>query len=408
VRLPVIRADGKLEKLPWGYDAETETYTVPGGIDYPTDVDIEAAKVGLDRVDGDFPFADARSVAVQRAGNLALFCKHLPGGEGLRPGFLWLANMVGTGKSVLAKTILYPVLGSAAAAKLKSKEDMDKELEAFVRAGVPYIFLDNVYGGLASASLDQLLTSKRSTGRALGGHSLFEVENKALVVVTGNRLEVNEDAARRFLVVDLFEKGKPDDREIVLRLDDDLMMGDDWRKAQLSRLWAMVAHWHAKGCPKAALTMPTYERYGEMLGGIVVAAGYEEPFQRAVIPDSFSPEKSEFLELVGLLMDEMQLLPEMDFTLEDMCRVCRAAQIFQKHVGTQAEGIKLTIKEDGLGKEERSFAVDHGYMTPSHRTSFSRRITKEIGTEPEVNGRKVEFGKRRQSRKATFTLRRLD
>jgi hypothetical protein len=300
VRLPVVRADGKLEKLPWGYDAETGVYTVPGGLDYRTDISLESAKVGLGRVDGDFPFSDARSVAVQRAAGLALFCKHLPGGEGLRPGFLWLGNKPGCGKSVLAKSILYPVMGSAAAAKMKAKEDLDKELEAFVRAGVPYIFLDNIYGGIASASLDQLLTSKRSTGRALGGHQLFEVDNQALVVVTGNRLELNEDAGRRFVVVDLFEKGDPDSREVACRLDDDTMLTDAWRAGQLERLWALVAHWQAAGMPHATTVLPTYERYGEMLGGIVEAAGFAAPFQKAVIPDSISPEKGEFIELVGI------------------------------------------------------------------------------------------------------------
>ena len=234
------------------------------------------------------------------------------------------------------------------------------------------------------------------------------MDNRALVVVTGNRLELNEDAARRFLVIDVFEKGEPDERKITCRLDDDLMMTDSWRKEQLSRLWALVEHWHAQGCPKTTTLLPTYERYGEMLGGIVRAAGYEEPFQKAVIPDSISPEKAEFVELLALLLSEMADMEEKDFTLEDMARLCRGAQIFQKHVGTQAEGIKLTIKEDGLGKEERGYAVDHGYMTQSHRASFGRRITKEIGTEPVVAGQRIEFGRRRQSRKATFTLRRID
>jgi len=407
VRLPVIRESGELEKMPWGYDDHTMTYTVPGGVDYETDMDIEAAKVGFGRMDGDFPFSDLRSVAVQRAAYLSLFCKHLPGGDGLRPGFLWLGNKPGCGKSVIAKAALYPVMGTAAAAKMKQKEDLDKELEAFVRAGVPYIFLDNVYGGIASASLDQLLTSKKSTGRALGGHSLFEVDNRALILVTGNKLELNEDASRRFLVVDLFEKGEPDERKITCRLDDDLMQTAEWRQAQLARLWSMVAHWHAAGCPVAQVLLPTYERYGEMLGGIVRAAGYEEPFQKAIIPDSISPEKAEFAELVALLLKEMGDADEKDFTLEDMARLSRGAQLFQKHIGTQSEGIKLTIKEDGLGKDERNYATDLGYMTPAHRSAFGKRIGKEIGSHPSVGSTKVEFGRRAQSRKATFTLSRM-
>jgi len=407
VRLPVIRADGSLEKLPWGYDAETQIYTIHGGLDYPTDISLESAKVGLGRVDGDFPFSDARSIAVQRAANLALFCKHLPGGNALRPGFLWLGNTVGCGKSVLAKSILYPVMGSATTAKMKAKEDLDKELEAFVRAGVPYIFLDNVYGGINSASLDQLLTSKRSTGRALGGHQLFDVENTALIVVTGNRLELNEDAARRFLVVDLFEKGDADTREIAERLDDDIMETDAWRQSQLARLWALVANWHAQGKPRSTTVLSTYERYGEMLGGIVEAAGYACPFQKAIIPDAILPDKAEFAELVTLLLQEMAELTEKDFTLEDLAKLARSAQIFQKQVGTQAEGVKLTIKEGDLKGLERSSAADEGLLTSSHRSAFSKRIVREIGSQPTSNGQQIEFGRREQSRKATFTIRRL-
>lgn len=159
--------DGTLEKLPWGYDAETKIYTVPGGLDYREDVDLEACRVGFFREFEDFPFSTPRSMAVQVAAMLALFCRHLPGGDALRPGLLWLGNKVGCGKSVLAKASLYPVMGVATAAKLKENESADKELEAFVRAGVSYVFFDNVYGGISLASLDQLLTSKRSTGRAM-------------------------------------------------------------------------------------------------------------------------------------------------------------------------------------------------------------------------------------------------
>jgi hypothetical protein len=408
-RLPVVREDGALNLLPWGYDIGEQSYTVPGGLVYDLDVSLESARVGLDRVDGEFPFTDERSRAVQRAAYLAMFCKHLPGGDGLRPGFLWLGNKPGVGKSVIAKGALYPVLGSAASAKMKKNEDLDKELEAFVRAGVPYIFLDNVYGSLASASLDQLLTSKRSTGRAMGGHGIFEADNKALVLVTGNRLELNEDAARRFLVIDLFEKGDPEEREVTNLLDDDLMGGDEWRSLMLGYCYAMVRNWHEAGMPQAKVVLPTYERFSRMLGGIVVAAGFDEPFQRAIIPDAISPERAEFAELVGLVLKEMEGKQEMDFTLEDLARMARSLEIYGKEVGSQSEGKKLTIREDQVDKEARWSAEDRGYMTPSHRSAFGKKISKVIGGEPRAaDGRRVEFGRREQSRKATFTVRVLE
>jgi hypothetical protein len=410
VRLPVLRGpERELDALPWGYDAEFQVYTVPGGLDYDREIDLAAAKVGMDRIDGQFPFSDGRSRSVQRAADLALFCKHLPGGQSLRPGFLWLGNKPGSGKSVLAKKALYPVLGSAAAAKMKKGEELDKELEAFARARVPYIFMDNIYGGIASASIDQMLTSRKTSGRAMGGHGIFEADNTALLLVTGNKLELNEDAARRFLVVDLFEKGEPDGREVTCRLDDDIMETDEWRARMLSYLWSMCAHWHAAEMPKGKKILPTYEAYSELLGGVVAACGYEEPFQKAIIPDAILPEKAEFGELLDLVIAEMEDAREKDFTLEELACLARAANIFTDKVGTQEEGRKQTIKDDVLKGETALAAVDQGYLTPSHRTKWSRRIHKEVGGEPRsASGKLVEFGHRSQGRKSTFTVVRLD
>lgn len=407
VRCPVLRPDGALEQLPWGYDEQTQIYTVPGGLEYSTDVDIEAAKVRFAREFGSFPITDARSYAVQVAAMAALFIRHLPGGMGLRPGFLWYANKPGSGKSVLAKACLYPVLGHAAAAKMKQKEDLDKELEAFSRASVPYIFLDNIYGGIQSASIDQMLTSEESTGRAMGGHGVFIAKNSALLLVTGNQVELNDDAFRRFLLVDLFETGDPNARVVETPLNDARMRSEEWRIGMLEALWSLVANWHEKGMPAGSVTLASFERFSSLLGGIVEAAGYSAPFQKAELPDAKNPGAAEFEELMAGLLEEMEDVEEKEFTLEDIARIARSKQLYQKQVGTQAEGVKLTIKEDGLQKEERLHAEDRGYMTPAHRSAFGKKITKEIGTQPKVGDKRLEFGKRMQSRKATFTVRVL-
>lgn len=407
VRCPAMRPGAQLELLPWGYDAQTRIYTVPGGLEYDLERDWEAAKVRLEREFSSFPMTDPRSMAVQVAAMLALFIRHLPGGTGLRPGILWYANKPGSGKSVLAKACLYPVLGQAAAAKMKKNEDLDKELEAFSRASVPYIFLDNVYGGINSASIDQLLTSEESTGRAMGGHGIFTAKNTALLLVTGNQLDLNDDALRRFLLVDLFEKGNPEERVVETPLDDARMRSEEWRADMLACLWALVKRWHEMGMPAGSLSMASFESYARLLGGIVEACGYVSPFQKVVLPDAKSPGRQEFEALMALVVQEMGQDLERDFSLDDLARLARGAQLYQKDVGTEAEGRKLTIKEDGIPKDQQALAEDRGYMTPAQRSAFGKRITKEIGTEPEIGGRKVEFGKRAQSRKATYTVKIL-
>jgi len=408
VRCPVVRPDGSIDALPWGYDPQTQIYTVPGGLSYDFDLPLEVAKGRIHRLLKSFPITDERSMAVQVAAMLALFIRHLPGGTGLRPGFLWYANKPGSGKSVLAKVCLYMVMGRAAVAKLKKDDDLDKEIEAFCRAAVPYIFLDNIRGGLNSTTIEQMLTSEESTGRAMGGHGTFDAKNTALLLATGNQIDLTEDALRRFLLIDLFEKGDPEARVVETPLNDSLMRSDKWRVEMLEALWALVRNWHECKMPKGSKSLASFEEYAALLGGIVEAAGYASPFQKAELADAKSPGTAEFHALLELLLGEMGEDREKDVTLEDLCRLARAGQLYQKDVGTQDEGRKMTIKDDGIPKEHRDLAQDLGYMTPAHRSAFGKRITKEIGTEPVVGGRRIEFGKRLQSRKATYTVKIME
>lgn len=395
VRLPVLRPGGKLELLPWGFDHETRVFTVPGGIVPDENWTPETARSWLDALDESFPYADERSRAVQRAAMMALFCKHLPGFGGLRPGWLWLANGPGAGKSVLAKAALYPVLGSAAAAKLKRGEELDKELEAFSRARVPYIFLDNVYGGLASASIDQLLTSKRSTGRAMGGHGIFETENTALLLVTGNGLELNADAARRFVVIDLFDQGDATARKYRCRLDDDLMESETWRAEALAAMWALVKEWHARGCPPGGTLVPTYERFTEAMGGLVMAAGYTDPFVPAAIPDAIHEGKRDFVDLLKGLVEEMGKEKTRVFPIAEVARIARARGAYVDLLGTPEDGRALMIKLDGLGRDERLHAVDRGDMTQKVKQAFGIALSPHKGKlHTDLPGLKVRFGKR--------------
>jgi hypothetical protein len=410
VRLPVIRPDGSLELLPWGYDGQTKAYTIEGGIDYDEHMDIAAARGWIKRVYGGFPFQDERSISVQVASLLALYIKHLPGGQGLRPGFLWLANKPQSGKSLLAKSALYPVLGSAAAAKMKKREDLDKELEAFARAAVPYIFLDNVYGGIESASIDQMLTSEESTGRAMGGHGLFTAKNTALLVVTGNNLELNADAERRFLIVDLFEKGDPNDRKMEEEdiLDDPTMRSEEWRATMLAVCCAFVRHWDAMQRPKATILKGSFEHFSRVLGGIVEAAGYEPPCQPAIIPDAINPDKADFAQLMAAVVEEMEDAKSKDFSIQELCRIARAIGVFEPQVGTMEEGRQLVMKIDKIEAEHRGAVVDRGEMHKSQSTSFGARLKKEVGQHLKIRGITVEFGKREQSRKSTWSIRILD
>jgi hypothetical protein len=409
VRCPVVRLGGALERLPWGYDEETGIYTVPGGLEFDENLPLADAKWRIHQVFNDFPFTDDRSMAVQIAAMLSLYVRYLPGGDGLRPGFLWYANKPGCGKSVCAMVALFVVMGHARVAKLKKDEHLDKEIEAFCRAGAPYIFFDNIRGGLSSTTIEQMLTSGESTGRSMGGHETFTAHNKAFLLATANLgLELTDDIARRFLIIDLFEKGNPEEREISYVLDEKLMRSPEWRKEMLEALHALVRHWHENGCVQGSKTMASFDAYARLMGGIVEAGGYAAPFEKFVLPDARSPGEQEFAELMMLLLAEMGEDKERQVSLPELAKLARAADLYQSEVGTLDDGKQLTVKLDGLGKDERGVAEDHGYLTPSQNSKFGNRMKKEIGSNKKVAGKLLEFGRRDQSRKSTWTVKVLE
>lgn len=415
VRMPVLRtrADGvkAVELLPEGYDAEYETLTLPGPkIDESWT--IGQAQDWYEETFGCFPFAKDRDRAVHVAAMLAVYCRMMLSRMALRPGVLYLANKPGSGKSVLAKAALYTTFPMVASAKMKEGEQLDKELEAFSRNGVPYVFLDNLYGNLASASLDQILTSVFSMGRSMGGHDVFISENTFQIFATGNNLTMNDDAVRRFLVCDLFEEGEPGDRKFSARLDDSSMSSDEWRSKSLSALWAMVREWAGKGMPQGQKSLPTYEEFSGLIGGIAWAAGFEDPFEPPEAAAVISPEKVEFFSLLRAIVrdlaEERGGVKSYDYTLEELARIARREELYVNRIGTAEEGKQAAIKRHGVKGAEQVHVEDEGILDQKQRIKWVFALKPHAGTKPVVDGIQLEFGKRDQSRKTYFSIRILD
>lgn len=407
VRLPVIRQDGTLELLPDGYDKETGVFTVPGGLEYPLDWDVAQGKAWLSKWFGAMPFADERSEAVLVAALLVLFIRHLPGGSALRPGFLFEANMAGSGKSVCGKAVCSIVLGYAPVGKRKAQEEMDKEIEAHVRSKSPVIFLDNMKGSIKSATLDQLITSKVLTFRAMGGQSIVTLRNDAPVIVTGNDLQKDEDSFRRFLQCLLFETGDPNKRKVEHLLDDDVLSKDEWRREALAALWSFVKCWDAKGRPQGNVTLGSFEQFSRLMGGIVTACGFADPMEKPVENEGVSPEVADFRSLVAGLYAEMRERNETTalFGYEDCARVARALDIFGDMVGDYEHGKRTTIKQDKLSGDERGYAVDHGYLSQQELQTWSSFLKGKIGQEPIIEGQRIRFGDRvKEKRRTKFTV----
>ncbi|MFC7337283.1 hypothetical protein ACFQY0_08865 [Haloferula chungangensis] len=430
VRLPVIRklTDGELQEtvqnngktfynfshceeeltlLPEGYDEETQSYTVPSHIEFDLDLDLAVGQSWFRRTFGEFPVADDRSFAVHVAAMLAPFIRYLPGGFGLRPGFLWDANESGSGKTVMAQAALCAVYGHAKVAKKKSAEDWDKELEAFQRSGREYILVDNLRGGLNSPTVEQMMTSTESVGRSMGGHDTYEADNRLLIFLTGNDTELEGDSVRRFLVCSLEEPGDPNSRVITTPyLTDSQMRSPEWRAEALAALWALVRVWWAKGRPAGPTALASFQPFTELLGGIVTANLFEDPCVKSTRPCRATAEDLEFQKFIEKVVEEIEQsgdLPDEDgvirrkFDRRDLAEIARRNEVFQEVVGERQDGVSLTIRKEGLTGDLVRHAVDKGYLDGRQEVAWGKLIKKRMGKANfEVDGKRVRFGDRRE------------
>jgi hypothetical protein len=242
----------------------------------------------------------------------------------------------------------------------------------------------------------------------MGGQSIVTLRNDAPVIVTGNDLEKDEDAFRRFLQCMLFETGDPNQRKVEFLLDDDVVSNDEWRKEALAALWSFVRCWNEKGRPVGNTTLGSFEQFSRLMGGIVTACGYADPMQRPAENEGVSPEVADFRALVAGMYGEMRERGESKalFGYEECARIARALDVFGDIVGDYEHGKRATIKRDKLTGEERGYAVDHGYLEQTELQAWSAFLKGKIGQEPMMpDGSQVRFGDRvKEKRRTKFTL----
>ncbi len=311
-RLPIIRPDGQIELLPVGYD-DTSNILTRDCVAYPETMDIEEAKKIIDDLLAEFCFADAgRSKAVAIAATVGLFAQYLMQKGSLRPVFILLANAEGAGKTLLVCVCIMPVLGSMPAGSRPEEEaEMQKVLLTAIREGRQVVFLDNIRGRLASASLEGFTSASSWTGRLLGLNQSFKGDNLATVFITGNGLTVTPDMRRRTLFVELhLEMERAEDRVFKRRMDQAFLMNK--RPEILGALWSMVQNWDKLGRPGPSRSHSAFPEWAQIVGGIVEAAGYDCAFQTAEIEAAGDVDGQDMRALVQAMGED--LLSERSFS----------------------------------------------------------------------------------------------
>lgn len=424
----------KLELLQHGYDPETLTYTLRSGLDYDENQDPNEGLKFLRHLIEYFPWADGRSLAVQVAAMMTIFCAKLY--RGRSPMFLWNANLPGSGKSRLAQLCLDPVHGGAARAgfSYEDKAEVKKELDAAAQAFAPYIFFDDLQRGkIRNEHLQRWLTAPDWSCRVLGSKDMWHGRLYAATLMTGNELKLNDDLERRTLVVDLFARVSA--RERVLPNDavilDDEFFADDSRKAQvLSAMWGLIKWWDENDRPKASdKPLDSFEGWSRVVPAVVECAGFGSALAPFDAPDAGNTEAREMERLVKLVIRELMpprppSLPAEEaqvheITLQQVVGVARRHGLFQEILWTtdaviESEGEKggfkpkKTAEFDSEGAEIREQA--EVWMNPSMRSKWGKMFKGRAASGRywrAENGEVFEVGSRASSDLSKIRLVRL-
>lgn len=314
VPCPVLRPDGSLELLKAGeFDHESGILTLPGEMEY-TVMPVAEAVTFLKNLTAGFPMPErdeegiSHALRVFVAALLTPFILSMMPKHALVPMFIFCSNRQGSGKSLLVKIILYTLFGKAGAISFgKDEEELRKLLDTEALANEPYVFFDNVKRPVSSQQLDMWLTMSSWKGRRMGGQTGFEVEKQGCVFISSNHAETDKDSNRRSLFCELFiEDADISDRKFDRLIDDSWLNRDDVRKDILSALWSLVVHWDQSGRPKGSRPMASFERWADLIGGIVEASGLGDPLARSESITAGDADTKDMRALVQLLALELK------------------------------------------------------------------------------------------------------
>lgn len=387
-RIPVIRSSGSLELLPIGYDLETAVFTIDP-LNYAEDMRPEDAFDFICDLLGEYPWPDRatghlgqnRSASAQLLAMLGVFCRSMLPQGAKRPIIVWLGNQPGTGKSTLAAMPLLPVFGEAASTDLpERREEVEKTLATKANTLAPYIFFDDVGGGVFSNALNRFATASMHTGRVMGGNrEEYRVPNVSQVFITGNNIKLTSDLMRRAIIIELFLAGEAQGRKFKREITDSWLCSETTRKDLLSALWSVVRWWGENGRPRHPCPMATFEDWTAIIGGMVLNFKFTDPLAAPDLPMGGDQEKQEWQRLLVALADDIE--EKREYT---------RAEIIQK-------ARELGLLEDLLGNE--------GDEAPNstENKKFGRRLQTWRGRQlKDSRGRTFEFGHRRTTKAKVY------
>jgi hypothetical protein len=302
---PMLRPDGSVLETP-GYDAPTGYLYIPGADfpsvpEQPTQEDARRAFAELAEVFVDFPFCTESDRVVPVAAALTLLAR--PAIAGSVPAFLFDANTRGSGKTLQADVVSIIATGRGTAKMTYPPDDveLEKVLAGYALRSAALIAFDNVTGRFGGGPLDRVLTAGDSVElRVLGKSEIPSLRWRAVIVATGNNIEICGDTSRRVLLGRIESPlERPEDRED-FRHPELLPWVQEQRPRLVVAALTILRAWIVAGRPLCdCKTWGSFEQWSALIPPALVYAGAPNPMACRLSNDAEDPERRALLAIIA-------------------------------------------------------------------------------------------------------------
>lgn len=408
VRQPIMRRDGRIELLPIGYDEESGILTMPNEVEITTREKIieldeagrKQALLGCTAVIRsalkEFPMVSDLDLAVQVSAMLGFYGSMLLPHEKQRLNFVYKANKHRSGKTLLIKMAIVPVMGKAIVQPFpREVTRLDDLLNSTVLGAKSYLVLDDIVGFLRCEALNAFLTASWWGGRLMHTQRLFEAKQQATLFLSGHELTLSPDLAGRFLECRLHvEVADSTEARVKRPIDDEYLSRKDVRSELLSALHTIVVLWDLAGRPKGSTVRPGFEEWSRIYGGLVEFAGFGDPCAKRPDDEGTDPEFDDMLALVKDLVSS--------FEEDDKLKEFTFAQLIERCVDLKA----FTWAVDGQWKTEKESGERWFQMSKKAESKMGWLFGSKYGdtTFHLGDGRRVRFGRQGKNRQRRYTL----
>lgn len=320
--VPVITHHGTV-LLRKGYYPDCEIYIDPvSGLhqldvpECPTEEHVETSlEVFTDDLLVDFPFAAESDLTHAIAMFITPYMREII--DDPMPLFLVEAAKQGTGKGKLITLVNEITLGTTGGrlAVGSDASEIHRFLTGRFLAGVPLVALDNIEE-LSSPTLASALTERFWDARLVGTSDSRSIPIKVCWMASGNNPRLSGEIARRTVRVRLESPLE----EPWLRKDFKHPNLMEWmrvhRGAIVRAVLTLIRHWYVQGqVPYKKTTLGSYERWCEIVGGVLQAVGrgdsflakQDELYEEA---DLETEQWKDFIEAWAIAQKEREVAPD--------------------------------------------------------------------------------------------------